>query len=219
MVYPGEYGPIFEIDITGTVDKSATPTFTPTNTLPPATATPSLTPSSTPTPVYTLTLYPSPTPTLTVTPSMTPTVTRTPTPTNTRPVPTPVSDTQIVPENALTNTFQTQIAAGNGGDITFVLVDFVPGEMRLSVQVEGGVVGNVTVAVDDTGGFASLRVTSITVNGAPAPQSYATVVSRDLPPLLIGSLDALFLSQFAYGRRLESLTIDGQGLTATFTDS
>jgi hypothetical protein len=176
---------------TPTPSPTVTPTLTATST---PTRTPSLTPTSTATPTNT------PTPTLTFTPSQTPTVTVTP-------INTTISENEFYAA--------VEEVRASYPDITQIVTNFVPSGLDMTVAVIGGMVGNVQMTMRQGQGFVSLNITSITVNGAPAPSSYLTIINRDLPSIITTALDNIFTERFGGVVNVHTISITQDAILVT----
>jgi hypothetical protein len=158
--------------------------------------------SATPTATATITSSPSATATSTATPTATPTNTATATPTLTSTAPSSVT----ISENEF---FEALVAARQGyPDIITIIPDFVPDGINMIIAVNGGIVGNVSVAVTQEQGFVTLTISGMSVDGTPAPESYTTIINRDLPNILTTALDAILTARFGG-------TVDANTMTIT----
>ena len=111
-----------------------------------------------------------------------------------------------------------QIAAHPELDIDFALVDLIAGGMNFTVRTADGTVGAVLVSVRQGIGFVALQFDTISVAGADAPAAYVESISRELPALIIDSLDVLFAEQVNAGNIWEGMTVTDGAITATFVE-
>jgi hypothetical protein len=100
--------------------------------------------------------------------------------------------TMIFSEQALHNAMEDEIAANPAiSDLEVTVPNLVPGEIVLAVQVNG-VVGTVRVTLTDAGGFVVIQYLDIMVGGTAAPTDFVVSINRELPVLVINSLNPLF---------------------------
>jgi hypothetical protein len=119
--------------------------------------------------------------------------------------------TTIVTENEFYTAVESMLVSYP--DINNVVIDFVPNALNLTVITRTGVVGNVTLTITQEQGFVSFNITSITVNGATAPDSYITIINRDLPLILTTALDNLVTARFGDLVDVQSITVTNSALT------
>ena len=120
--------------------------------------------------------------------------------------PVPVAFT--ITEAMLFQAMQAQISSNPAiVDIDFALVDFVPGNINLTVRMTDGTLGEVAVSVVDADGFVVFQIDSITVGGAAAPVAFVESVQRELMTLLVDSFDVLLVQQFGAWQYVASMVV------------
>ncbi|MFN8372276.1 MAG: cadherin-like domain-containing protein [Anaerolineae bacterium] len=94
--------------------------------------------------------------------------------------------------------------------------DFVPNGINLTVSLNTGEVGQVSVTVTNQNGFVTLQIASITtLGGGTVSQSYLTAINNSLIPLITATLDNLLLARFGSVQNVESITIDNNSMILT----
>lgn len=125
----------------------------------------------------------------------------------------PISRVVVGDEATAYDAMALAIAAGQGGHIAFVLPDFRPDGMALTVRLQDGTLVTGTVTLH-AGPPLTLSHGAWTVNGAPAPDSVRQIVAQDLPPLLIAVLDRLIIDRRGtLGTPVLAVTMDETTLT------
>lgn len=150
---------------------------------------PSPPPDATPTP----TLTPTSTPTPTITPTNTPVPTNTPAPTNT---PTPVANVTFT-ESQLQAPLDAALSV-HSGQVDFVLVNYIAGQMRLTVRTRAGTVGVVPVLMVHQSGIVQITFGAMTVGSGAAPADFVAAAHAELPGLLVPALDAMLFAAFGF---------------------
>jgi hypothetical protein len=155
---------------------------------------------------------PTTTPTPEITPEITPTVTPEVTPTIAS------RETVEVSEQVLFDVMQAAPGSVPGVEaIDYVLPVLVAptqdtlGGIRVVIRMADRTIGDAFVMIRDGGGFAIIEVMNILVDGAPTPTGFAVDVNRELPILVVHSLNALLGSY----TDLESISVSEQGLSIT----
>lgn len=141
------------------------------------------------------------------------------TPPTTLSTPTLPAETATVPPTSVTISkaeFSAALnfAAGAYSDIVAIEPNFVTDAIEMNVAISGAA-GNVSVNVTLEDGDIGFDITSMTLNGAPAPANYAEIVSRDLPLILTATLDNLMIARFGSVVDVQSITIDDEAMVVS----
>jgi hypothetical protein len=116
-----------------------------------------------------------------------------------------------ITENELHNAMQDNIVSNPLiTDLAFVLPDFTPGNINLTVRLNDGAVAAVTVSVNNTGGIAILQLSAPTINGQIAPMPVVQSINRELPLLITSALDHWIARAGAGDTKLETIAINEQ---------
>jgi len=97
--------------------------------------------------------------------------------------------------------------------IGFVLVDFVPDGLNLTV-VANGVAGQVHLSLATMPGFVPIEIQAITVAGGNPPSEYATTISTVIPSLLVAALDDWLDEAFGADPNLLAIELAEMEMTA-----
>ncbi len=215
---------------------SDAPTETPTETETPG---PTLTPSITPTPSDTPTYTPFPTFTPTERPTQTPRVTVEPTQAavatgTAAALEAPRFSTvtpggsvqanatpQMVADLTITEAqFQEEVNVQmtSYAAIQRARVDFVPGGINVELTALGGqafITGNVFVAIQVTGSFATISIGDITVNAPEPPEAYIETVTGDFFALMVNVLDTILEQRLGEEHNLENIVMTNAAMEIT----
>ena len=121
-----------------------------------------------------------------------------------------------ITENELHNAMQDEIASNPQiVDLEFVLPDFTPGVIQMTVRTTGGVVATANVTVSSGDGVAIIAIQPPLVGGEAAPADVSEAMYRELPQLITAGLDR-WLS-FRLGTSdfdLKTIAVDDQFIAA-----
>jgi uncharacterized repeat protein (TIGR01451 family) len=119
----------------------------------------------------------------------------------------------IVSEQETFLEMQNQIATNP--DITtidFVVIDYIHGGAILTVRTSDGILGEVRIAISDSGGFARIEYLSFTVAGSPAPPEFVESIANELPLLIIDTLDVILNNKAGTGHVIQSINVTQTGI-------
>jgi hypothetical protein len=103
---------------------------------------------------------------------------------------TPSEITVNITENELHDAMQNEIASNPDiVDLEFVLPDFVPDAINMTIRTTNGVVASLTVTITDDNGVAVIQLGTPMVAGVAAPADVIASVNRELPQIITAALD------------------------------
>jgi hypothetical protein len=97
-------------------------------------------------------------------------------------------------------------------------VDFVPGGINVELTALGGqafITGNVFVAIEVTGSFATISIGDITVNAPEPPEAYIETVTGDFFTLMVSVLDTILTQRLGEESNLENIVLTDVAMEIT----
>jgi hypothetical protein len=73
--------------------------------------------------------------------------------------------------------------------LDFVLPDFVPDAINMTIRTTSGVVASLTVTITDDEGVAVIQLGVPMIGGVAAPTDVIAAVNRELPQIITAALD------------------------------
>jgi hypothetical protein len=97
-------------------------------------------------------------------------------------------------------------------------VDFVPDGINVELTASGGeafITGNVFVAIQVTGSFATISIGDITVNAPEPPDAYIETVTGDFFALMVNVLDTILTQRLGEEHNLENIVMTDAAMEIT----